>query len=119
MELQGNPIDPVGVPPRVNTTSLLPSGQGRIPRTRTDIDILGRIRWIPGMARLARLVVPGLPHHITQRGNGRQQTFLRDDDYAAYVELMAEWCGERGVEVWAYCLISIQSTRYGVSTTFS
>ena len=56
------------------------------------------------MARLARLVVPGLPHHITQRGNRRQQTFFHDEDYAAYVELMAEWCGERGVEVWAYCL---------------
>ena len=57
------------------------------------------------MARLARLVVPGLPHHITQRGNRRQQTFFNDEDYAAYVELMAEWCGEHGVEIWAYCLM--------------
>jgi putative transposase len=46
-----------------------------------------------------------LPHHVTQRGNRRQQTFFCDDDYAAYVKLMAEWCGERGVEVWAYCLM--------------
>ena len=57
------------------------------------------------MARLARLVVPGLPHHITQRGNRRQQTFFRDEDYAAYLELMADWCRERGVEIWAYCLM--------------
>jgi putative transposase len=57
------------------------------------------------MARLARLVVPGLPHHVTQRGNRRQQTFFGDDDYAAYVELMAEWCKERGVAIWAYCLM--------------
>jgi len=57
------------------------------------------------MAGLARLVVPGLPHHITQRGNRRQQTFFGEDDYAAYVELMARWCGEEGVEVWAYCLM--------------
>ena len=57
------------------------------------------------MPRLARLVVPGLPHHVTQRGNRRQQTFFHDEDYAAYVELMAQWCGERGVEVWAYCLM--------------
>ena len=57
------------------------------------------------MARLAGLVVPGLPHHITQRGNRRQQTFFGEDDYAAYVELMARWCGEEGVEVWAYCLM--------------
>ena len=57
------------------------------------------------MARLARLVVPGLPHHVTQRGNRRQQTFFGEDDYAAYLQLMAEWCRERGVDVWAYCLM--------------
>jgi len=50
-------------------------------------------------------VVPGLPHHITQRGNRRQQTFFRDEDYVAYLELMAQWCGEHGVEIWAYCLM--------------
>ena len=57
------------------------------------------------MARLARLVVPGLPHHVTQRGNRRQQTFFCDDDYATYVELMSDWCKERGVAIWAYCLM--------------
>lgn len=57
------------------------------------------------MARLARLVIPGLPHHITQRGNRRQQTFFNDGDYEAYLELMAEWCREEGVEIWSYCLM--------------
>ncbi len=57
------------------------------------------------MARLVRVVVPGLPHHITQRGNRRQQTFFGDEDYAAYLDLMVEWCGEHGVEIWAYCLM--------------
>lgn len=33
------------------------------------------------MARLARFVLPGVPHHVTQRGNGRQQTFCGDGDY--------------------------------------
>jgi putative transposase len=32
------------------------------------------------MARLARFIIPGIPHHVTQRGNGRQQTFFGDDD---------------------------------------
>ena len=50
------------------------------------------------MARLARLVILGLPHHITQRGNRRQHTFFGDEDYAGYVELMADWCREEGVE---------------------
>jgi putative transposase len=58
-----------------------------------------------GMARIARVVAPGLPHHITQRGNRRQQTFFSDDDYEAYVDLMAEWCEKCGVEVWSYCLM--------------
>ena len=58
------------------------------------------------MARLARVVVPGIPHHVTQRGNRRQDTFFRDEDYAAYKALMTEWCAQCGVEVWAYCLMS-------------
>ena len=42
------------------------------------------------MARLARVVIAGMPHRITQRGNRRQQAFFHDEDYAAYVELMGE-----------------------------
>ncbi|MDP6345294.1 MAG: transposase [Alphaproteobacteria bacterium] len=57
------------------------------------------------MARLARVVVPGLPHHVTQRGNRRLETFFGDDDYRRYLDLMAEWCGRHGVAVWAYCLM--------------
>jgi putative transposase len=57
------------------------------------------------MARLARVVVPGVAHHVTQRGNRRQPTFFQEDDYRAYLELLGEWCGRCGVEVWAYCLM--------------
>jgi putative transposase len=57
------------------------------------------------MARLARVVAPGFPHHITQRGNRGQQTFFCDEDYQCYLELMAEWCGAHQVEIWAYCLM--------------
>src|SRR5208283_784768 len=57
------------------------------------------------MARLARVVIPGLPHHITQRCNRRQQTFFNEGDYAAYLELITEWCREQGVEIWCYCLM--------------
>ena len=57
------------------------------------------------MARIARIVVPGYPHHITQRGNRRQETFFSDEDYRHYSDLMAEWCGRCGVAIWAYCLM--------------
>jgi putative transposase len=42
---------------------------------------------------------------VTQRGNRGQQAFFNDGDYAAYLELMAEWCREEGVEIWSYCLM--------------
>lgn len=42
------------------------------------------------MARLARVVVPGLPDHVTQRGDGRQRVFFADSDYAAYHDWLAE-----------------------------
>ena len=57
------------------------------------------------MARIARIVVPRYPHHITQRGNRRQKTFFCDEDYRRYIDLMAEWCNRCGVAVWAYCLM--------------
>jgi len=57
------------------------------------------------MARTARLVVPGVPHHITQRGNRRQPVFFGEGDYRAYAALLAEWCAKAGTEVWAYCLM--------------
>ncbi|MCG8694799.1 MAG: transposase [Minwuiales bacterium] len=57
------------------------------------------------MARLARIVAPGVPHHVTQRGNRRLETFFDDDDYKAYLALMAEFCAEAGAAVWAYCLM--------------
>lgn len=40
------------------------------------------------MARIARIVVPGYPHHITQRGNRRQETFFCDDDYRQYIDVL-------------------------------
>ncbi len=57
------------------------------------------------MARIARVIAPGIPHHVTQRGNRRLTTFFGDEDYNTYVDLMAEWCQKCGVEIWAYCLM--------------
>ena len=57
------------------------------------------------MARLARIVVPGLAHHVTQRGNRQLQTFFRAGDYVRYKALVAEACRRANVAVWAYCLM--------------
>jgi REP-associated tyrosine transposase len=57
------------------------------------------------MARLARVVAPGLPDHVTQGGNRRQRTFFCDEDYECYLELMARFCRAEHVEIWACCLM--------------
>ena len=49
--------------------------------------------------------MPGIPHHITQRGNRRQQTFFCEEDYAAYIKLLAVQCHKHEVEIWSYCLM--------------
>ena len=57
------------------------------------------------MARIARFVVPGLPHHVTQRGNRRERVFFGDDDYRLYQRSVAGGLRQAGVSVWAYCLM--------------
>lgn len=58
------------------------------------------------MARLPRVVVPGIPHHITQRGNRRQITFFDDEDYVTYLQCMRQACTQFCVKIWAYCLMT-------------
>lgn len=57
------------------------------------------------MARIARVVAPGVPHHVIQRGNRRMQTFFSERDYKEYLYLMADWCNRCEVQIWAYCLM--------------
>src|SRR5262245_21150306 len=57
------------------------------------------------MDRLARVVTPGLPHQVIQRGNRLFQTFFCDEDYQSNLKLMAEWRDAHGVEIWAYGLM--------------
>ncbi len=49
------------------------------------------------MTRLARIVVPGLPHHVTQRGNRREAIFFEDGDQEIYRDLLAEQTRKAGV----------------------
>ncbi len=69
------------------------------------------------MARMARVIAAGIPHHVTQRGNRRQQTFFCDDDYRQYLALMAEWTAKHGVHIWAWCLMPNHVHLIAVPTT--
>lgn len=57
------------------------------------------------MPRSARVVIPGMPHHVIQRGNRRQPTFFSSEDYRTYLGIAAETFAAAKVEVWAYCLM--------------
>ena len=58
------------------------------------------------MPRIARVVIPGIPHHITQRGNHWMQTFFCADDHQEYIALLTDACKRYEVDVWAYRLIT-------------
>lgn len=74
------------------------------------------------MPRIARIVVPGEPHHIVQRGNRRLPTFFEEDDYRYYLKSMRHRCDKHSVDIWAYCLmtnhihlIAVPKTEQGLS----
>jgi putative transposase len=58
------------------------------------------------MSRVTRVVVPGFPHHVTQRGNRRADVFVTDADREAYLHFLRTYSQKRGLSVWAYCLMS-------------
>jgi len=58
------------------------------------------------MPRLARSVIANLPHHITQRGNRREDVFFTDEDRQAYLSWLGQYAQKHGVEILAYCLMS-------------
>jgi putative transposase len=77
------------------------------------------------MARLPRIVLPGIPHHITQRGNRRERVFFEDGDYALYLDLLSEAAARAQVAIWGYCLmpnhvhiIAVPSDEDGLRRTF-
>jgi len=57
------------------------------------------------MARVARIVAPGLPHHVTQRGNNRCRVFFDDDDRRFYLLTLMKYQRKCGLAVWGYCLM--------------
>jgi len=57
------------------------------------------------MPRIARIVVPEIPHHIIQRGNRRQKVFFSDGDKKFYLLLLKKFARIKGIRFWAFCLM--------------
>ena len=58
------------------------------------------------MPRFARVVIPDLPHHVTQRGNRHQTVFTSNQERSVYLCTLAEDCSRYGAAVIGYCLMS-------------
>ena len=58
------------------------------------------------MARLPRIVVPGQPQHVIQRGNNRDITFVAEEDYQFYLEKLTEACQRFNCDLHAYVLMT-------------
>jgi putative transposase len=58
------------------------------------------------MPRIARIVVPGVPYHVTQRGNRREDVFWTDRDRRVYLDLLQQYAEAHGLTVKAYCLMT-------------
>ena len=57
------------------------------------------------MARLSRIVIPQVPHHVTQRGNRRLPVSFSDEDRHAYLALVADAAQAHGTRCLAWCLM--------------
>ena len=57
------------------------------------------------VARIARMVAAGMPHHMVQRGNRRQEVFFNKQDKIDYLCFLQEKKEKYGVEIWAYCIM--------------
>ena len=69
--------------------------------------MVARIAFLGNSRHVARRPpgLPGIPHHVTQRGNRRQPTFFAMLTIALYLGLLRHWCAKSGTEVWAWCLM--------------
>ena len=58
------------------------------------------------MPRFARVVAAGCPHHITHRSNRMDEIFFSDEDRAEYLDILLDYTGRYGVDIWGYCLMT-------------
>jgi putative transposase len=58
------------------------------------------------MPRQARIVLPGYPHHIIQRGHNRRAVFARQADYRLYLDALQDLKKQLGCKIYAYCLMT-------------
>ncbi|MBI4877382.1 MAG: transposase [Acidobacteria bacterium] len=58
------------------------------------------------MSRLARVVIPEVAHHVTQRGNDRRTVFSSESDRTVYITLLRQYSTLHHLSILGYCLMS-------------
>jgi putative transposase len=58
------------------------------------------------MPAFARVVIPGIPYHVTQRGNYCQDIFFTPEDRIVYLDYLASAANAYGLELHGWCLMS-------------
>ena len=58
------------------------------------------------MPRLPRIILPGIPQHIIQRGNNRQVCFASEQDYRAYLYWLKDYSEKHQVKIHAWVLMT-------------
>lgn len=78
------------------------------------------------MPRRGRFVLVGMAHHVTQRGNYRQNVFENRNDFQEYCYLFSRYAQKYKVEIVAYCLMNnhvhfivIPQTQQGLARLFN
>jgi len=69
--------------------------------TRLDA---GRI--VCAMPRIARIVIPDVAYHVTQRGNNRQDVFLKERGWEVYLEFLREYSRQFELHILGWCLMT-------------
>jgi hypothetical protein len=82
------------------------STKGEKGSEKGDATLLSLFEHTPRMPRLSRAIFGGIPHHITQRGNRRENVFFTEEDRTVYLDWMKGYGGKHRVEVLAYCLMT-------------
>ncbi len=74
---------------------------------------------------MARVVIPGVAHHVAHRGNCRCDVFTTNADRQMYLSLLAKYSQQYGLEIQAYCLMSnhvhfvvVPQNAYSLGQTF-
>ena len=69
------------------------------------------------MPRSKRIIIPGLSHHISQRGNNHQNIFLEDEDRMQYLDILEIKCEKRGMSIIGFCLMTNHLHIIGIPLT--